>query len=184
MKNHYITSDLHFGHRNILRFCPNTRAKYGTVENMNEQMILEWNTIVQSEDLVYILGDVAFMSGYEASKIMNRLNGSKILIKGNHDVKALKDLNFRNSFTEVHEYLEISHNGVHCCLFHYPIAEFNRQHRGAVHFHGHLHGSPSGLTQYRVRDVGMDATGKIAWALDDAIADALCGKIKGHQSGE
>jgi hypothetical protein len=65
-------------------------------------------------------------------------------------------------------------------MFHYPIAEFNGQHRGAVHFHGHLHGGVSGLEHYRVRDMGMDATGMIAITMEDAIKSALKGEIKGH----
>jgi calcineurin-like phosphoesterase family protein len=65
-------------------------------------------------------------------------------------------------------------------MFHYPIAEFDQMHRGAVHFHGHLHGGKSGLERYRVLDVGMDATGMIAISMEEAIAKALKGKIKGH----
>jgi hypothetical protein len=65
-------------------------------------------------------------------------------------------------------------------MFHYPIAEFNQQHRGAVHFHGHLHGNPSGIEEYRVLDVGMDSTGWIVLEMDDAVRRALKGEIKGH----
>ena len=53
-------------------------------------------------------------------------------------------------------------------------------HRGSIHFHGHLHGNPSGLEHFRVRDMGYDATGNIVTLLDNAINDALTGQIKGH----
>jgi hypothetical protein len=53
-------------------------------------------------------------------------------------------------------------------------------HRGAVHFHGHLHGGVSGLERYRALDVGMDATGMIAITMDEAIRIGLKGAIKGH----
>jgi len=177
----YITADLHFGHKNIMTFCPVTRERFrGDVAYMNEAMIKEWNDIVEPADTVYILGDVAFMSGYDAALVMMRLNGIKILIEGNHDRKTLMDVNFRKQFKEVHKYLDIQYNGNNIILFHYPIAEWDRMHRGALHFHGHLHGGDSGLEEFRAMDVGMDATGFIVVDIEDAIAKALKGKIKGH----
>lgn len=147
---------------------------------MTEQMISEWNAIVNPEDIVYILGDVAFLPANQAVNILNRLNGTKILIEGNHDRKSLKDPNFCECFSEIHKYYEIYYNDIFVVMFHYPIAEFNKMHRGAVHFHGHLHGSTSGLEHFRVRDMGMDATGQIVMLMEDAIADALTGQIKDH----
>ena len=177
----YITSDLHFGHSNIKKFCPVTRARFSdNTDEMNEAMIKEWNEIVEPEDTVYILGDVAFMPASKAAVLLKRMNGRKILIEGNHDHKALKDLNFQKAFAEVHKYLEIVHNGTKVCMFHYPIAEWNQMHRGSVHFHGHLHGNPNGLDGYRALDVGMDATGWIVLEMDDAVRRALKGEIKGH----
>jgi len=180
----YITSDLHWGHRNILSFCPVSRARFrGDVDYMNQAMIKEWNDLITSEDTTYILGDVAFLPSLKAIEVMNRLNGTKILIAGNHDRKLLNDPVFRRCFSEIHDYLEITYEGTKVCMFHYPIAEFNGQHKGAVHLHGHLHGGVSGLEQFRVRDMGMDATGMIAISMEDAIKSALKGQIKGHHTG-
>ena len=177
----YITSDLHFGHTNIMKFCPESRARFrNDVDYMNEQMVKEWNEIVEPGDLVYILGDVAFCSAPKAAEYMNRCNGDKILIEGNHDRKALKDHSFRSAFKEVHKYLDISYNGTKVVMFHYPIAEWDQMHRGAVHFHGHLHGGESGLEKFRAVDAGMDATGFIVQEMDLMIARALKGEIKGH----
>jgi len=122
----YVTSDLHFGHTNIMKFCPLTRARYKDVSSMNELMIKEWNEIVEPGDLVYILGDVAFMSGSDAGRIMSRLNGDKILIEGNHDRKTLMDATFRKSFKEVHKYLWLTYEGTQVVMFHYPIAEWEK----------------------------------------------------------
>ena len=164
-----------------MNFCPEARARYkNDLAYMNEKMVLEWNEIVNPEDTVYILGDVAFMSGSDAARIVNRLNGVKILIEGNHDRKTLMDVNFRNAFAEVHKYLWITYEGTQVVMFHYPIAEWDQMHRGSVHFHGHLHGNTSGMEKYRCRDMGMDATGKIVTLMEDAIRDALKGEIKGH----
>ena len=176
----WVTSDLHFGHANIKKFCPETRGRFRDVEHMRETMIGEWNQLVGQDDTVYILGDVAFLPAVEAVAIMHRLHGRKILIEGNHDRKLLNDPAFRACFDQVHNYLRLTHNGQLVILFHYPIAEFDQMHRGAVHLHGHLHGNTSGLEHYRVRDMGFDATGQIVMLLDDAIADALKGAIKGH----
>ena len=177
----YLTADLHFGHKNIMKFCPVTRARFkDDVDYMTEAMIKEWNDIVEPVDTVYILGDVAFTNGYDAALIMMRLNGRKILIEGNHDRKTLMDVNFRNQFAEVHNYFTTTYNGHFITMFHYPIAEWDRMHRGALHFHGHLHGGTSGLEEFRAVDVGMDATGFIVIEMEDAIAKAVKGKIKGH----
>ena len=65
-------------------------------------------------------------------------------------------------------------------MFHYPIAEWDQMHRGSIHLHGHLHGGISGMEEYRCRDMGMDAIGRIAVTMEDAIRDAMTGKVKGH----
>lgn len=177
----YITSDLHFGHANIMKFCPVTRARFNNdVEYMNEAMVKEWNEIVEPEDTVYILGDVAFMPATKAVNILRRLNGRKILIEGNHDRKALKDPMFQKCFAEVHKYLDIVYNGTKVIMSHYPFLEWDQMHRGSVHFYGHVHGNTTGQEHYRCLDVGMDATGWIVLEMDDAIARALRGEIKGH----
>ena len=101
-------------------------------------------------------------------------------MEGNHDRKALNDPTFRRCFKEVHNYLDINYNGTKILMFHYPIAEWDQMHRGSLHFHGHLHGGVSGMEKYRCRDMGMDATGRIAISMEEAIKDALTGEIKGH----
>lgn len=179
----WITSDLHFGHKNIMKFCPVTRARFrDDVSYMNEAMVLEWNAKVQPEDVVYILGDVAFMSGSDAGRMVNRLNGKKILVEGNHDRKTLQDQTFRSAFAEVHKYLDITYDGHKIVMFHYPIAEWDQMHRGALHFHGHLHGGKSGLEQYRAFDAGMDSTGEIVVSMEYAIGRIKNNEIKGHHA--
>lgn len=175
----YVTSDLHFHHKNILTFNSNTRP-YQSVEHMNASMISEWNNTVTDEDTVYILGDVGLCSQRKAIDVMEALSGNKILIEGNHDNYFVQNRHFARCFTEIHQYLEIKHNKHKICMFHFPILEWNGCHHGSVQLHGHLHGAPSGLERYRVRDVGMDATGKVVSLLDDILADALTGEIKNH----
>lgn len=176
----WIGSDFHWGHKNIMNFCPDTRGHYRDIHHMNQDMIDQWNNMVAPEDLVYMLGDIAFMNGFEASKIVNRLSGRKILIKGNHDSKIIKDVNFKNSFEEIHDYLVVNYNKHRVVMFHYPISEWDQMHRGSIHFYGHLHQNKSGLENYRARNVGWDCTGKILSSMEEMIEDALKGVIKSH----
>ena len=177
----WITSDLHFGHTNIMKFCPQARARFrNDVNYMNEAMVAEWNSIVEPEDMVYILGDVAFLPAQKASEYMERCNGRKILIQGNHDRKLLNDPSFRREFKEVHQYLRYNHDGQLVIMMHYPIYEWDQMHRGAVHFYGHVHGAKTGMEKYRARDVAFDATGRVVSDFDMMIQDALKGEIRAH----
>ncbi len=182
----FITSDIHFSHKNIMSFCPVTRARFnGDVDYMNEQIIAEWNEVVTSKDHTYILGDVAFCNAEIAVKFMKRLNGSKTLIRGNHDVKLVKSQDFQDCFIAIQDYYSLNVNGTKVVMFHYPISEWDQMHRGSVHFHGHVHGGRTGLEGSRAMDVGMDATGRVVAPLDEMIAKALQGDIRQHhQKGE
>lgn len=175
----WVGSDLHFAHNNIMKFSPKYR-QFNDVNHMNEEMIRLWNETVSPDDLTYLLGDIAFCDPTKAAMFVSRLNGRKILIEGNHDAKLVKHQGFRDCFESIHKYYEIYHNNTKVCMFHYPIMEWNQCHRGSVMLHGHLHGNPSGLEQYRSRDVGLDATGTIVTELDAIVTKALTGKIKIH----
>lgn len=177
----YITSDIHFGHKNIMSFCPVSRAfGKGDVVRMDEEIIRHWNSTVQPEDHTYILGDFAFCNAEKAISHLQRLNGSKTLIVGNHDAKLVKDVGFRSEFIAIYDYHTIQINNVKVIMFHYPIAEWDQMHRGAVHFHGHLHGGVSGMEAYRCLDVGMDNHHCYPIRIEDAVNQALRGQIKSH----
>ena len=87
---------------------------------------------------------------------------------------------FQDCFVSMHDYLEIKFNGSKICMMHYPIAEWHDCHHGSLMLHGHLHGNNSGLRKYRVRDVALDATGRVVSSMDDMIRDALKGEIRSH----
>lgn len=77
----YFSSDQHYWHNNVIRYCA---RPYASVEEMNEDMVLKWNTIVRPEDTVYVLGD--FSLAFRAVETFpQRLMGNKILVPGNHD---------------------------------------------------------------------------------------------------
>jgi calcineurin-like phosphoesterase family protein len=176
--NTWVTADLHFGHKNIMKFNPNTR-QYTDVDHMDNMIVQGWNASVAENDLVYILGDVAFCNAQKATQFMRRCNGRKILIEGNHDHKNLQDAAFRAEFEEVHIYHEITHDSNKICLFHYPVLEWNQCHRGALHLFGHQHGN-GGPMPCRSMDVGMDATGNIVTNMDDIVRTLLKKPMQGH----
>lgn len=177
----WITSDLHFSHKNILKYSP-TYRQFQDVDAMNEGIVAAWNISVKPEDMVYILGDVAFCNAEKATQFMKRMNGRKILIEGNHDVKLVKDAAFRSCFEEIHKYHEITYNKTLICLFHFRIFEWNQCHRGSIQLFGHSHGN-GGDTGNRSMDVGFDATGNVVSSLDSIVEKMKAKEIKTHHNG-
>ena len=79
----YLISDLHLDHKNIMRYCD---RPFSSVEEMNRTITDNWNEVVEEDDFVYLVGDLAF--GRRRSKMrywLKKLNGNVILILGNHD---------------------------------------------------------------------------------------------------
>jgi calcineurin-like phosphoesterase family protein len=81
MSQIFLTSDSHFGHFNVIKYC---NRPFTTVEEMNEALIANWNAVVGQEDIVFHLGDFSFHERY-VEEFLSRLNGYKFLILGNHD---------------------------------------------------------------------------------------------------
>lgn len=131
----YFTSDLHFGHTNVIRF---DNRPFTTVEQMDEEIIKRWNKKVKADDEVYILGDISWYKDEKTCEIMNKLIGKKRLIKGNHDRISA---NLRKCFYSIDDYKEIKVDGIDVVLCHYPITFFNKHHYGSYHFYGHVHNS-------------------------------------------
>ena len=88
----FVTSDQHLGHYNIIRYCD---RPFATLEEMNEVLIENWNSVVSPEDTVYFLGDLAFGKGANTDYWLDYLNGNIIFFRGNHD--SSKDIEFFNS---------------------------------------------------------------------------------------
>ena len=78
----FLTSDTHFGHARILELC---NRPFSSTEEMNEALITNYNKVVSPMDTVYHLGDVAMGKIAESLPLLNRMNGAKILVLGNHD---------------------------------------------------------------------------------------------------
>lgn len=145
----FVTADHHFGHANIIKLC---KRPFDNVTHMDEGMVQRWNSVVGKDDFVYHLGDFCFRSNsLEYMRgIFNRLNGHKILITGNHDGQHSTHLPW-SSRKESHTG---RFDGVHVVMYHYPLEEWEGFHRGAIHLHGHTHGTLRVID--RRYDVGVD----------------------------
>lgn len=169
----FITSDIHFSHRKILEYCPDSRP-FSSVEDMNEAIVDNWNKKVTNEDEIFILGDVSFGKPIETCEFLERLNGKSFkLVLGNHDSsKYLKEDRFRYRFEWIKDYNKVKLFGKDIIMFHYPIEQWDKKHYGSYHFHGHLHSkNPEKLTQRRV-DVGLDGSPNFApYNLEELLID-------------
>jgi len=88
MRNIFVISDLHYNHSNILNFVDyngNRTRDFDNVDQMNEFILDQWNSVVKQGDIVYTLGDTFFGSKEKFAKDWPKFNGSKRLIVGNHD---------------------------------------------------------------------------------------------------
>jgi calcineurin-like phosphoesterase family protein len=83
----FLIGDLHFNHRNIIKYCS---RPFNSVEDMNEQLIKNWNSVVGKNDIVYVVGDFALCGKQKIIEIGQRLNGRKRLILGNHDQASIE----------------------------------------------------------------------------------------------
>ena len=83
----FFTSDTHFNHANIIKFC---NRPFKDVEQMNEVIIANWNSVIGKDDTVFHLGDFCLGGAAEWTKILDRLNGKIYLIMGNHDLKNIR----------------------------------------------------------------------------------------------
>ena len=151
-----FASDHHFYHRNIQKFCPDTRAG-DTVEEMNQLLIEAHNTVVTPDDEVWFLGDFSFGTAEQTKSIISQLNGQLNLVLGNHDKVIRGDQSIQKMFKSVQEYKEISVGRKKIVLMHYPLLQWNSMHFGAYHAFGHVHGSLKSSPHGRSMDVGIDA---------------------------
>jgi calcineurin-like phosphoesterase family protein len=130
----FLVSDTHFGHKGVCHFMRNdgvTKLRpFDTPEEMDEFMVKAWNERVRPTDKVYHLGDVVMSR--KSLPIMNRLNGDKVLIRGNHDI--FKDEDYTPYFRSLRGYHVM--NGM--ILSHIPIHEESLG-RFGVNIHGHTH---------------------------------------------
>lgn len=144
----FFTSDLHFGHKNIIEFC---KRPWPDVDAMNRGIIDRWNRTVSLVDDVFCLGDMFFCGSTKAKGYMSKLNGRKYLIQGNHDwgkVKAERANEFGFEWVQRYQHcIRIGNEDVVLCHFPYDgdhtndmrFLELRPPDNGQWLLHGHVH---------------------------------------------
>lgn len=146
MPANFLVSDTHFGHAGVCKFLRDDGTKlrpWNDPEEMDEEMVRRWNDTVRPNDKVYHLGDVVI--NRKALKTLARLNGDKVLIKGNHDIFRMEE--YTPYFRDIRGYHVM--NGM--ILSHIPVHEESLA-RFGTNIHGHLH-----YNRVRTHSIDKDA---------------------------
>lgn len=159
--NVFFTSDQHFNHKNIIKYC---NRPFSSVSEMNEKLIENWNNVVSDSDIVFHLGDFAFGGSSVWNDILARLKGSIYLILGNHDYAQLEP-SIKQKFKGVYNQVTLRIDKTEILLNHYPFLCYAGSNRGTWQLFGHVHsgGSTEGFDIPRLQylnkyqyDVGVD----------------------------
>jgi calcineurin-like phosphoesterase family protein len=170
----WFTADLHFGHANIIGYC---NRPFADAEAMNWSLIESWNDVVDADDTVWVLGDVALGRLADTLTLVSVLEGRKLLLAGNHDrcwaghgkrAKGWTERYLDAGFAEVHQGhipLRVTGHEVLACHFPYRgdsherdrYTEHRPPDRGQWLLHGHVH--ERWRQRGRMINVGVDVWG-------------------------
>ncbi len=163
MPNLWITSDTHFGHQNIIKYC---KRPFAGINDMDEAMIRNINEKVQPNDVLYHLGDWSFnrLSDRSPAYYRNRIKCKNIhLIMGNHDPHNRDGSPkswFADLFSSVRDLLkirvDIDGRRQEIVLCHYAMRIWNKSHHGVWHLYGHSHGTCPDDPHALSFDIGVD----------------------------
>ena len=176
----FFTSDTHFCHSNIIKYC---KRPFANIAENDEEIIRRWNEKVPEDGIVFHLGDVAFGDPERVDNILERLNGTIYLVIGNHDWRRVVN-NHKWRFEMMTQQINMKIGMRHIILNHYPMLAFSGAWRGedaTYQLFGHVHTSPytdEGLDQQRMKylftsqyDVGVDNNNftPVSWKEVDQI---------------
>lgn len=170
MANIWFTSDLHFGHDRD--FVWKVRG-FENVEEMNKAIVERFNSKIQPEDTVYILGDLMLGDNVAGEECLSKLNGKKIIILGNHDTS--KRIKIYEKYAEEIAYAKvIKYKKRQIYMSHYPTLTGNLDDTPGhcvLNFHGHTHQTENFTGDYTfMYHVGVDSHDCYPVHIDDAIA--------------
>lgn len=143
----FFTSDTHFCHRNIIKYC---NRPFSSTKDMNDSLVENWNKVVSPNDIVFHLGDFCFGDRKTWRKYCQKLNGIKYLIQGNHD---RENEIYYDGFVNVADIAQVAiydteiEDFVVLILCHYCLTTWPGQWNGAFHCFGHSHTSPNSCSQ-------------------------------------
>ena len=133
-------ADLHWGHRNIVAY---DNRPFSSIEEMDEALVTLWNETVQKDDVTYVVGDMIWSNKYQDwENLLLKLNGSKVIVKGNHDrTEILDKLKAHSLIVDwSHQLVVKDDQGRHIILNHSPMPFFVNMHvPNWYHLYGHTH---------------------------------------------
>lgn len=149
----WITSDTHFNHTNIIKYC---NRPFPSIYTMNEELIKRWNSVVDPSDIVLFLGDFCFAKPSEAEQttlwLTGALKGHKFIIKGNHDFQKLTYTKLGWEFECFQEFVFNSRFSFR----HRPDNIQNDAQKFDFIFYGHVHDKIVGDAPYNTINVCCD----------------------------
>ena len=195
----FVTSDTHYGHKNICRGVTAWRLPDGsipidqtrdfdTIEQMNESIISGINSVVGEDDVLIHLGDWSFGGFENIQKFRDRIVCKEIhLILGNHDHHIENNReDCQDFFASVNHYTKLMYKFETLVLMHYPIDSWDGLNKGHIHLHGHCH-----LPQQKVfgkgrrMDVGIDGNMFfMPYELDNVIKIVKMREIRSNMDGD
>ena len=167
-QNIWFTSDLHFGHRNVIRFC---NRPFADEKEMGQALIQNWNNTVGDNDIVFVLGDTFwFNDSHSIKRVLSQLKGKDIyILPGNHD--------------DFEHYYRVDDPRIHLCadvvtcwiteqnkpkreiwMSHYPMMTWPHRENGAWQLFGHIHSNQD-------RTEGVDQDLPLHWNQLDVGCD-------------
>lgn len=157
----WFTSDLHFGHKNVCKYC---NRPYESMEEMHQALITNWNSVVQEDDTVFLLGDLGFCGITKLQELVAQLKGNIIVVQGNHDSdKAMNRLLEDGLIQSCVKLCKVTIEGDEeipsqdLTLCHFPMIDWYEKEKGSWMIHGHQHQLPDTPScSYKHYDVGVD----------------------------
>lgn len=157
-KHVWVTSDTHFNHANIIKYC---NRPFSSVEEMNETIIANWNKVVSEDDTVYHLGDFALGDKSLIPDFIRRLNGHISFIMGNHDNSNIMLEMCKQGLIESISWEDVIKVGKKTIILnHFPFGSLPdpATNYPVIQLHGHVHSTPYKPWNYfdNQYDVGVD----------------------------
>ena len=157
-KHIWVTSDTHFNHANIIKYC---NRPFSSVEEMNETIIANWNKVVSEDDMVYHLGDFVLGDKSLVPDFLERLNGYKEFLMGNHDNSNIMLEMCKQGLIENISWEDVIKVGKKTIILnHFPFGSLPdpTTNYPVIQLHGHVHSTPDKPWNYfdNQYDVGVD----------------------------
>lgn len=178
----FFTSDTHYGHKNLVKGTtqwsnPERCRDFLTVQEHDDFIVNQINSLVGQDDVLYHLGDWSFGGYKNIKKFRERIICKEIhLVLGNHDQNVEKNLEeYKDTFKTIQHYLEIEIDGNLIVMSHWPMKIWNKSHKGSWQLHGHCHNnlqpddwwtSSKPDERRRTMDVGLDTNGLKPWSYE------------------